>query len=75
MSFHQIAVPKDTISLTAFCTPTPLFEWLVRRQGSSAVPESFVKVINEVIRGLNRVAAYLHDVIVVDADLPPHAAN
>ena len=35
-SFHQITVHKDTIPLTAFCTPTRLFEWLVMPQRSSA---------------------------------------
>ena len=31
-----------------------------------------VKVINEVIKGLKQVAAYLDDVIVVDSDLVAH---
>ena len=35
-SIYQIVVHKDTIPLTAFCTPTRLFEWLVMPQGSSA---------------------------------------
>ena len=39
-------------------------------QGSSEAPGGFVKVINEVIKGLDRVAAYLDDVIVFDA-IPP----
>ena len=36
--------------LTAFCTPTGLYEWLVMPLGSSALPGWFVKVINEVIK-------------------------
>ena len=63
--FHQITVHKDTIPLTAFCTPTRLFWWLAMPQGSSTVPGGFVKVINEVTKGLDRVAAYLDDVIVL----------
>ena len=47
-SFHQITAHKDTVPLTAFCTPTGLDEWLVMPQGSSALPGWFVKVINEV---------------------------
>ena len=50
-SFHQITGHKDTVPLTAFCTPTGLYEWLVMPQGSSASPGWFVKVINEVIKG------------------------
>ena len=37
-SFHQITIDKDTMPLTAFCTPDRLFEWLVEPQGSSAAP-------------------------------------
>ena len=36
--FHQINAHKDTIPLTAFGTPTGLYEWLVMPQGSSASP-------------------------------------
>ena len=46
-SFHQIKAHTDTVPLTAFCTPTGLYEWLVMPQGSSASPGWFVKVINE----------------------------
>ena len=66
-SFHQMTVHKDTIPLTSFCTPTRPFEWLVMSQGRSAAGW-FVKVINEVIKGLANVAACLDDVIVSDRD-------
>ena len=56
-SFHQIIVHEDTIPLTAFCTPALVFERLVMAQGSSAGPGWFVKVINEVVKGLDRVVA------------------
>ena len=49
-SFHQTKAHKDTVPLTAFCTPTGLYEWLVMPQGSSASPGWFVKVINKVIK-------------------------
>ena len=67
-SFHQITAQKDTVPLTACCTPTGLYEWLVMPQGSSASPGWFAKVINEAIKGLEQVAAYLNDVIVFDSD-------
>ena len=63
---------ENTVPLTAFCTPTGLYEWLVMPQGSSASPGWFVKVINEVIKGLKQVAAYLDDVIVFDSDPIAH---
>ena len=71
-SFHQTTAHKDTVPLTAFCTPTDLYEWLVMPQGSSASPGWFVKVINEVTKGLEQVVAYLDDVIVFDSDPQAH---
>ena len=71
-SFHQITARKDTVPLTAFCTPPGLYERLVMPQGSSALPGWFIKVINEVIKGLKQVAAYLGDVIVFDSDPVAH---
>ena len=41
-------------------------------QGSSASPGWFVKAINEMIKGLKQVAAYLDDVIVFDSDPVAH---
>ena len=70
-SLHQLTAHKDTVHLTAFCTTTGLYEWLVMPQGSSASPRWFVKVINEVIKCLKQVAAYL-DVIVVESDPIAH---
>ena len=67
-SFHQLKAHKDTASLTAFCPPTVLYEWLVVPQGSSASPGWFVKVINEMITDVKQVAAYIDDGIVFDSD-------
>ena len=71
-SFHQIKAHKDTVPLTAFCTPTGLYEWLVVPQGRSTSPGWFVTVINEVIKDLKQVAAHLDDVIVFDSDPIAH---
>ena len=73
--FHQLTVHKDTTCLTAFCTLTRFFEWMGMPQGRSAAPGWFVKVINEVINGLDRVAVYLDDVIAFDADPSLHVVN
>ena len=71
-SFHQIASHKDTVPQTTFCTPAGLYELLVFPQGRSASPRWFVNVINEVIKGLEQVAAYIHDVIGFDSDPTAH---
>ena len=71
-SFHQRTTHNDTVPLTAFCTPTGLYEWLVMPQGSSALPGWFVKVVKEVIKDFKQVAVYLDDVIVFDSDPVAH---
>ena len=68
-SSHQLT---DTVPLTAFCTCTGLYEWLGMPQGSRASPGWIVKVINEVIKSLEQVAAHLDDVIVFDSDPTAH---
>ena len=71
-SLHQITAHKGKVPLTAFCPLTGLYEWLGMPQGSSASPGWFVKVINEVIKYLKQVEAYLDDVIVFDSDPVAH---
>ena len=55
-----------------FCTPTGLYEWLVMRQSSRASPGWFVKLIDDVIKGLEQVVAYLDDVIILRSDPTAH---
>ena len=43
--------------------------------GSGAAPGCFVEVINEVIKGLERVAAYLDDIIVYNPDPAAHTVS
>eukprot|EP00752_Nemacystus_decipiens_P017591 g15764.t1 len=74
-SFHQIINDKDTIHLTAFCTPTRLLEWLVMPQGAPQSPGWYMRVINEVIQNLERFLAYLDGVIVHYTDPASHIAN
>ena len=71
-SLHQITTHMDTVPLTAFCTSTGLYEWLVMPQGSSGSPAWFIKVINTAITGLEQVAAHFNDVIVFDSDPTTH---
>ena len=71
-SFHQITAQKDTVPLTAFFTSMSLCKWLVMPQGNNVSHGWFVKVINEVFKGLEQVAAYLDDAIVFDSDPIAH---
>ena len=74
-SFYEIKAHQDTVHLTAFCTPTGLYEWLVMPQGSGPSSGWFLKVINEAIKGLNQVAAYLDDGSVFDSHPIAHVST
>ncbi|CAB1113095.1 unnamed protein product [Ectocarpus sp. CCAP 1310/34] len=55
--FHQIVCDEDTVPLTAFCTPTLLFEWLRMPQGANASLSWFVKDNLKLSPGKARVGA------------------
>lgn len=74
-SFNQIPVHPDTIPLTAFATQTRLFEWLRMPMGASQSVGHFVRVINEVIKGVHGVEAYLDDVVVFDESPAQHICS
>ena len=74
-TFCPETVHKNTVPLTAFCTPTCLFTWVVRPHGRSAAPSWSDKVINELIKGPDCVAAYHDDVSVFGADPSRHLVN
>eukprot|EP00752_Nemacystus_decipiens_P007106 g6368.t1 len=71
-AFHQIVADPDTVPLTAFCTPTQLFEFLRMPQGANASPAWFVKAITKVVHGMDNVKAYLDDVICLDENPSEH---
>ena len=72
MDKGRVTAHKDTVPHTAFCAPMGLYEWLVMPQGSRASFGWFVKVINEVSKGLEQVAVDLDAVIVFDSDPTAH---
>ena len=44
-------------------------------KGSNEAPGWFVKIVNEVIKGLERVAAYLVNIVVYDPEPAAHTDN
>ena len=69
--FTQLTIQPDTISLTAFCTPNGLYEWLRMPQGAAGAPAWFVSVMRLVTAGLDNIRMYLDDAIGSD-DSPIH---
>ena len=69
--FTQPTIHPDTIPLTAFCTPSGLYEWLRTPQGAAVSPTWFVCVMRLVTDGLDNIRMYLDDAIGSDAS-PGH---
>ena len=70
--FTQLAIFPDTISLTTFCTPNGLYEWLRMPQGSTGAPAWFVSVMQLVTDGFDSIRMYLDDAIGSDDSLMAH---
>ena len=59
----QLTIHPDTISLTAFCTPNGLYEWLSMPQGAAGAPVWFVSVMRLVTAGYDNIGMYLDNAI------------
>ena len=59
--FTQLTIHPDTIPLTAFCTPSELYECLRMPQGAARAPAWFVSAMRLVTSGLDKIRMYLDD--------------
>ena len=62
--YHHIALDKESIKKTAFCTPFGKYEYLKVPFGLAQAPSYFQKLMNKVLDGLNFAFAYLDDIII-----------
>ena len=62
--YHHIALDKQSIKKTAFCTPFGKHEHLKVPFGLAQAPSYFQKLMNKVLNGLNLAFAYLDDIII-----------
>ena len=67
--FHQIMIGENSVPLTAFCTASGLYEFLVMPMGTSGSPGHFQRVMQQVTADLAHVVTiYTDDVLVHSND-------
>ena len=67
--FHKVLVGENSIPLTAFCTTSGLYEFLVMPMGTSGSPGHLQQVIQEVTADLAQfVIIYIDGVLILSND-------
>ena len=68
-ALHQIMIGENSVPLTAFCTTSGLYEFLVMPMGTSGSPGHFQRVMQRVTADLAHfVTIYIDDVLVPSND-------
>ena len=71
--YHHIALDKESIRKTAFCTPFGKYEYLRKVPfGLAKAPSYFQKLMNKVLNGLNFAFAYLDYIIIFSNTAEEH---
>lgn len=70
--YYQIRLTERARSISAFVTPDGLYQYRFMPFGLKNAPGTFQRMINQVIRGLDGVQAYLDDLVITSDTWQDH---
>ena len=73
--YFTSAIAEESIPLTAMITSFGLFEWLRCPQGAAGAPGHFTRLMSMVLQGLERIDAYIDDIILHSTGVDQHLGD